>query len=556
MALALLAAVPRLFNLLALDPFIDEVGWLDWALRQFNPGDPSSWWLPTAAEGRPPLYFWLLLPTRELPGNAFIGGRVVAALCGVASTVALYALGRSVLGSRVGLVAGVLWALGPFDVFFSRMASSDDALLALCAILAALGGALMVRRPGLGSGAFCGVGVGLAIMSKTLGLLTVPTPLLALLTLAGPGALPRLLRPALAGVIAALVILAPLVPWLPQITGKAAQHTDLGPSGIAPQGAASQLWAGGLFHGDLFRVNVQWTLQVLPPYIGWVTLGLAGLGIALGALRRERAVLYLALVWAIPFLLTLNYTTTFFTRYLLFSSFPLYVLAASAIVWLAGAAVGGIARLPGGGGGRPAVGSALLGVGVVLGLGPVLPLTLGILTAPRQAPLPRLDHFQYVEQWYAVDGLGRVAQLLRDEARSGPVTVLVPRPTYTSREIMLLPNEALRLYLRGEQSVRFSESGGPWDTESICDIHTWTRSDSPTFFVINGTQGRTRPAEIRDRTREIEAALARELPEARVVLHIPRLSNTNWLDVYRLDKSAPDGARGGTGRSDGGECAG
>src|SRR5919199_2808518 len=49
-ALALLAAVPRLFNLLALDPFIDEVGWLHWTVHLFDPSNPSTFWLPVTLD--------------------------------------------------------------------------------------------------------------------------------------------------------------------------------------------------------------------------------------------------------------------------------------------------------------------------------------------------------------------------------------------------------------------------------------------------------------------------------------------------------------------------
>src|SRR4051812_32171871 len=142
----------RLFNILALDPFGDEVTWLRWANDQFNLSQPATLWTPLEDEGRPPLFFWLILVTLPVDPNAFVGGRVAAALASGATAGMVYALGAQLASRSVGVVAALLWAVLPFGVIFGRLASSDDALLALCLALVMWAAIRAVREPSYRSG--------------------------------------------------------------------------------------------------------------------------------------------------------------------------------------------------------------------------------------------------------------------------------------------------------------------------------------------------------------------------------------------------------------------
>jgi hypothetical protein len=197
---------------------------------------------------------------------------------------------------------------------------------------------------------------------------------------------------------------------------------------------------------------------------------------------------------------------------------------------------------------------ALLITGMALTIGPVLPFSYRIVSTPVDAPLPRLDRYQYFEAWDALYGLGRVAERLREEARSTPVTVLVPPYTYASW--VLMPHEALRMYLRGDESIRFVETGTLSDPENFCELRRWLRGDTPTFLVTNETHVALGgiPFDTPEYTRRIEVAFARDLPEARLVLHIPRPSGANWLNVYRVDQPAPVTGGGRAGRSEDSAC--
>ena len=571
--LALLATVPRVVNLLALDPFIDEVAWAHWALRQFDPFVPSTWVQPLVRDGRPPLHFWLILLVSPFVDNGFLAGRLAAALTGVGATLALYGLGRVLAGRLTGVVAAVLWAVSPFSVVFARV-SADDSALAFGAILAALGGALLACRPTTRHALLVGLAVGLATLAKTLGALTALAPVLAILLLAPPRSWGRYVRPLLVAGAATLVLLVPLLLFLPQMLAQLALHTAGGAGGSGS--GASPLAA--LARHDLLVRN--WDLVVFwaPQYFGLPFLGLAGVGLILALAIRQRGVLYATLLGGLWALVLLDRGASMFSRYLLFASFPLYLLSGYALATVAGlvgravamsagrdmAAFGSAGREmaaldaserdvvagPADAGragtvagyaagvaaviGRVATATFVLG-GVGVALWPIAPFTLAVVRDPANAPLPQTEQFRYVEQWYAVYGLGEVARYLRDAGRERPVTVLVPE---TSREErVLIPHEALRMYLRNAPEVRFVEAESLYRARELRELRRLTR-DGPTYLLVNGsyTDAPGTPNDVPEYTRRLESGLAREVPDAREVLRIPRPSAPNWLVLYRLER--------------------
>ena len=102
---------------------------------------------------------------------------------------------------------------------------------------------------------------------------------------------------------------------------------------------------------------------------------------------------------------------------------------------------------------------------------------------------------------------------------------------------VLLPHQALRLYLRRDPAVRFVEEPTLWRAESLRELRPWVRAETSTFLVTNGTHapyaGST--PDIPGYTRRLEASIARDLPRTKVVLHIPRPTGSSWLTVYRID---------------------
>ena len=250
--LVVLAAIPRTVNLLGLDPFIDEVAWVDWAVRQFEWSAPRSWLIPLLTDGRPPLFVWLTAPIAIFVDNGFLAGRLASALAGAASAVTLYLLGRELATRTTGLVAGVLWALSPYSVFFSRVAA-DDMLLTLMAILAVWASVRLARRPTVAAGAWCGAALALAVFAKTTGVLLAIAPILALVMLGQRAAWRMYRRPLGAAFVAGLVLSAPLLLGIGPLVAQAALHT------------------GGASHDahDLLAANVSLAAYWLDTFLGY-----------------------------------------------------------------------------------------------------------------------------------------------------------------------------------------------------------------------------------------------------------------------------------------------
>ncbi|MFN8637634.1 MAG: glycosyltransferase family 39 protein [Chloroflexota bacterium] len=519
--LALVATVPRTANLLGLDPFVDEASWTDWALRLLEPGSPRTWLIPVLTDGRPPLFVWTIAPFGALVDNGIVAGRLAASLAGVLSTVALYGLGREIASRTLGLCAALLWALSPFTVFFSRIAA-DDPLLTLLAILTAWASVRLARQPTTTTGALCGVALALAVLAKTVGVLLAVAPPLAILMLGRPREWQRYLRPLGAAFAAGLLVSSPLFLGIAPMLQQVSLHTG-----------SSRTDGAGLL-ADNLAVTAGW----LETFAGWRFLALTGLGLILTLVVRQWALLYVALLGAVVELALLDVTTPLFARYLLFGSFPFYLLAAYPVERVAALA----ARPPRSWPLRPVIPAALryaaatlvLLAGLVVALGERAELAVGVVLAPATARIPGSEHVGYVENWYATYGLGQVVGELRARAKTGPVTVLVPP---ASREVrVMVPYGLLRMYLRRDPAIRVVEAPSLWRAQDLREVERLARG-GPTYLVVNGsyTPGSGMPNDVAAYTRQLERRLEQDVPKAREVLRIPRPSAPNWLSLYRLD---------------------
>ena len=176
---------------------------------------------------------------------------------------------------------------------------------------------------------------------------------------------------------------------------------------------------------------------------------------------------------------------------------------------------------------------------VAVGLAAVLAerseLALAVVQDPAQAKIPGSEHMAYVENWFAVYGLGQVAEELRAQGRERPVTVVVPPASRESR--VLVPYAALRYYLRRDPAVRFAEAPALWRAQDLRELRRFTR-DGPTFLVVSGsyTPASGMPNDVPAYTRQLERRLAQDFPNTYEVLRVPRPMAPNWLSLYRLDE--------------------
>ena len=522
--LTILAAVPRLVNLLGLDPFVDEASWVDWATREFNPANPRSWFAPLLRDGRPPLHFWLMLPITAVVDNGFLAGRLAAALAGIASTLALYGLGREIASRTVGVSAAVLWALSPFTVFFARI-SADDALLALLAILAVWASIRLARRPTVANAGMLGLALGFGVLAKTTGALFVIAPPLAILQLGRPRHWRSYAWPLTVAALVSLVVADPLVIWLPEVLTELSRHAT-------PVGASN-----GLLAAHLIVQNAEITAVWLYQLVGGGLPLLAAIGLVVALVWRQGALLLVTLLGVLWLAVLLDRGTSLFSRYLMFGLFPAFLLAGYAVdraVALASTAGSTLAQTARSRSASRVAYLAIVLLGIGIGVWPRAELLRDVVLDPAHAAIPEGEHFRYVEQWLAVYGLGQVVQELRARAATEPVTVLVPPASREDR--VLVPYGALRGYLRGDDRVRFVEVPVLFRAQDLRDVRRSAR-DGPTYLLLNGsyTDAPGTPNEVPGYTRRFEDRLARDVPEARPILRIDRPSAPSWLTLYRLD---------------------
>jgi 4-amino-4-deoxy-L-arabinose transferase-like glycosyltransferase len=165
-------------------------------------GAPTAIW--------PPGYPVLLAGVYALSGGNVLAAKLVNALYAALATLFTYGIGARLFGARAGLLAALLFAACPDDVFYANFLLSEPVFAALFSGLVWLFVVLQQRRPEPGALAWLGLGVvaGVATLTRGIALawLVVPTAVWL--------AQSRALRPAWPRAALALAGLAcAVLPW-------------------------------------------------------------------------------------------------------------------------------------------------------------------------------------------------------------------------------------------------------------------------------------------------------------------------------------------------------
>ena len=137
LAILAIASFAR-FHAIGREPLWIDEGYSWWDARQ---SFAHLWSLVPQCDPHPPLYFLLLKGWIALFGDSAAALRTPSALFGIASTAVVYAAGREVdrtTGRGIAWVAALLFALAPFQIYFSNEAR-PYALLCFGAALILLG---------------------------------------------------------------------------------------------------------------------------------------------------------------------------------------------------------------------------------------------------------------------------------------------------------------------------------------------------------------------------------------------------------------------------------
>jgi mannosyltransferase len=137
-----LGAFLRLYRIGAQPLWVDEASSLLFAQGSLA----QLWsWSTLVDPGNPPLYYSLLHGWLVL-GDSEATLRLLSALFGVLTIPLVYALGRTIRDHRLGIVSALLFAISPFQVWYSQEARGYS-LLTFGATSAMLGVAYLLRNP-------------------------------------------------------------------------------------------------------------------------------------------------------------------------------------------------------------------------------------------------------------------------------------------------------------------------------------------------------------------------------------------------------------------------
>ncbi len=137
-----LGTLLRLYRIGAQPLWVDEAS----SLRFAQGSLAQLWsWSTLVDPGNPPLYYSLLHGWLVF-GDSEASLRLLSTLFGVLTIPLVYALGRTIRDRRLGIVSALLFAISPFQVWYSQEARGYS-LLTFGATLAMLGVASLLRQP-------------------------------------------------------------------------------------------------------------------------------------------------------------------------------------------------------------------------------------------------------------------------------------------------------------------------------------------------------------------------------------------------------------------------
>jgi 4-amino-4-deoxy-L-arabinose transferase-like glycosyltransferase len=167
-----------------------------------RPGEALGEDLSVPTAERPPMYPLALAGLAELGGNGSDAQRLLGAVTGAVTIVAVALLGRRLAGPRAGLIAAAIAALYP-TLIAADGALMTESLYGALTGLALLAAYRLVDATGAGRAALLGLVVGLAALTRGEGLILLPLLLVPLVR--RPGGL----RAAAVACVSFALVLAP-----------------------------------------------------------------------------------------------------------------------------------------------------------------------------------------------------------------------------------------------------------------------------------------------------------------------------------------------------------
>ncbi|MCL4397627.1 glycosyltransferase family 39 protein [Patescibacteria group bacterium] len=355
LTLVVIYLITRAWGLVSWPLFTDEV----YYLRLVREGISNPLWI-SFADGKEPLFFWLLTALSRLP-DPILAGRVMSLLAGLGTATLVYFLGKELFDQRTGQIAMLFYVFSPFALVYNRLSLLDGLLVFL--LTGFLFGLVKASRlKSLRWVLISGVFYGLALVTKTIAQMFVFLVPLTMLIIKKNKLL--LLVIIIAGAIYLPILFAP---------GFAAIADKNQTFVYSPFFAAKHI-------REVLLTNLKMSLKDwLAVYLG--VLPLVGVLIAgvYNLVHKNKSAAFLAITFFLPLLAEAFLAKIFFPRYLLILLVPGFLLDA----YLIGSLKLGMLRL----------------VILVAFLIQPLILFMQIEVSPATAPLPAVEQWQFFTGW-------------------------------------------------------------------------------------------------------------------------------------------------------------
>ncbi|MBI2309818.1 glycosyltransferase family 39 protein [Candidatus Collierbacteria bacterium] len=471
-ALTILYLSSRLINLTLIPIFTDEAIYIRWG--QIALQDPVHRFI-SLEDGKQPLFIWLMLPMLKWVSDPLIAGRLVSVFSGAITLAGLMALSWKLFGERTGWIAGLTYIISPFFLLYDRLALYDS-LTTVLMIWALFLSVLLAETLRIDVALLLGMTVGAGFLTKSsaqFALILLPTTFL-LFDWKERGKGKRLLKLAGLGIIVVLLskgieLILRLAPLSHMIALK--DHTFI---------VTTQEFIAHPFERLLGNMGGLWNW--MQAYATYPLLALFAVGMAYGLKKYKRRTTFLSLWFLVPFLALASFGKVLYPRYLLFMIAPLLPIIAlgiSEIVSLVPELRTDALRERPRSAGRREVNPVWGFIITFLLISYPIWFSYKIIFDPLSAPLPKVDRFQFFDDWPSGYGINEVIGFIKVRAETQKIFV------GTEGTFGLTP-AALNIYLKDNPNV---EVKGYWPiSDGIKELTEIALTGKPTYVLFKDTQ--------------------------------------------------------------------
>lgn len=438
----------RLINLTILPIFTDEAIYIRWS--QIGSRD-AAWRFISLVDGKQPLFTWIMMVVLRIVDDPLLAGRLVSVFSGAATTVGMWAVAQELFKSRkTAVVSSFLYILIPFGLMYDRMALYDSlsGALSIWSLYLAI---LLVRRVRLDVSLLLGMSLGLGILNKTSGFLSLYMLPATLLLLREKKKFWKWVGFVIISSVLSLLMYSVL--RLSPLFAMVGQKDTVFVYSIKE-------WLTHPFNFLLGNLRGLFDWQI--HYLTWPIFTTAILsGISLWKWTREK--MLLLVWWFAPLLALAAVGRVLYPRFILFMSLPLIILAAAAVVWVWERFRTSVWRW----------------VALCIFFASSVYTDFYIITNPLYAPIPQADAGQYIDDWPSGWGIRQVNTFLEQEAKKGKISI------FTDGTFGLLPY-AIEIYHVDNPNIKIK---GMYPIAELSpDELIRDAKDHPTYVLFNQAQ--------------------------------------------------------------------